>query len=187
MGPPPPSPRKKSKAKKSGSLAGSDAGRKKKKKNATGEEEEEGGGGVVDLVPEDAPLDHVHDVEPSADHRNIVADAVAVRVRHVGGTQRGEDPRLAQHALFRSRRREGRPRSAGIALRSAVAQHAHGLERHQSAPDHLVEVRQELLDLLLAVDDLDHHRHVNHDAVAFADTLALQAVGKLAQVLAHPC
>src|SRR5882724_772481 len=49
--------------------------------------------------------------------------------------------------------------SSGFAV-LAVLQHLHLLQRDQAAAHHAVEDRQELVDLLLALDDLDDDRQV---------------------------
>jgi len=64
------------------------------------------------------------------------------------------------------------PRNSGLRLSgrrcAAVAEGAHLLERDQPPADHRVDDWQEGVDLLLAVDDLDHQRQVHRQAQDFA-------------------
>src|SRR5579863_4239867 len=54
-------------------------------------------------------------------------------------------------------------RPLGLA-RGAVAQHLHLLEGDETARHHLLEHRHERLDVVLAVDDLDHDRQILRQA-----------------------
>src|SRR5882724_12649990 len=56
--------------------------------------------------------------------------------------------------------RDGGERAPTLRLVLAVLQDLHALNGHEAARHHAVEHRQEGVDLVLGIDDLDHHRQL---------------------------
>ena len=67
-------------------------------------------------IPENAALDHVHDIEPAADDAVVGAQAIDMRDREVGAAQRGENARLAVDRMGARQHLAGRLAAQHIGL-----------------------------------------------------------------------